>query len=186
MGRWARAGESATATTSTSIPDRVMPDAYERTLPEVFPDFAPGNFTWDDELEGWVWTTFNEWQWDVNWSNPDVLVEYAEIVLYLANLGVEVLLAGILSMIRANCRSSPRRGESAVRPRAHSCSSRPEFPMSSAMPVARLRPAPDGANPADIVVRNARIYAGRLGTAGCFQPWPYPAACSRRSATMRP
>jgi hypothetical protein len=27
-------------------PDRTQPDAYERTLPEVFPDFAPGNFTW--------------------------------------------------------------------------------------------------------------------------------------------
>ena len=28
--------------------DRSEPDAYERTLPEVFPDTAPGNFTWDD------------------------------------------------------------------------------------------------------------------------------------------
>ena len=26
------------------------PDAYERTLPEVFPDTAPGNFTWDPAL----------------------------------------------------------------------------------------------------------------------------------------
>ncbi len=64
--------------------DREMPDAYERTLPEVFPDFAPGSFTWDDDLSAWVWTTFNTWQWDVNWSNPDVFVEYAEIVLFLA------------------------------------------------------------------------------------------------------
>ena len=64
-----------------------MPDAYERTLPEVFPDFAPGNFTWDDELQGWVWTTFNEFQWDVNWANPAVLREYAAIILELANRG---------------------------------------------------------------------------------------------------
>jgi amylosucrase len=87
----ARAGESRYRDYFHVFPDRVMPDAYERTLPEVFPDFAPGNFTWDDDLGGWVWTTFNEWQWDVNWANPDVLVEYADIVLYLANLGVEVL-----------------------------------------------------------------------------------------------
>ena len=87
----ARAGEQRYRDYFHVYPDRVMPDAYERTLPEVFPDFAPGNFTWDDELDGWVWTTFNEWQWDVNWANPDVLVEYADIVLYLANLGVEVL-----------------------------------------------------------------------------------------------
>ena len=41
---------SATATTSTSSPTASVPDAYERTLPEVFPDFAPGSFTWDDDL----------------------------------------------------------------------------------------------------------------------------------------
>ena len=29
--------------------DRELPDAYEQTLPEVFPDSAPGNFTFDDE-----------------------------------------------------------------------------------------------------------------------------------------
>ena len=34
------------------FPDRTMPDAYERTLPEVFPDFAPGSFSWDGELDG--------------------------------------------------------------------------------------------------------------------------------------
>ena len=87
----ARAGESRYREYFHVFADRDLPDAYERTLPEVFPDFAPGNFTWDDELDGWVWTTFNTWQWDVNWSNPEVLVEYADIVLFLANLGVEVL-----------------------------------------------------------------------------------------------
>jgi amylosucrase len=71
--------------------DREQVDAFEATLPEVFPDFAPGNFTWDEDLQGWVWTTFNSFQWDVNWSNPDVLCEYADIVLFLAGLGVEVL-----------------------------------------------------------------------------------------------
>ena len=87
----ARAAASATARTSTSSTTRELPDAYEQTLPEVFPDFAPGSFTWDDDLHGWVWTTFNAFQWDVNWSNPEVLLEYADIVLFLANTGVEVL-----------------------------------------------------------------------------------------------
>ena len=57
----------------------------------MFPDFAPGSFTWDDDLDGWVWTTFNSWQWDVNWANPDVFCEYADIVLHLANHGVEAI-----------------------------------------------------------------------------------------------
>ncbi len=109
--RRAQAGEQRYRDYFHVYPDRVMPDAYERTLPEVFPDFAPGNFTWDDELQGWVWTTFNEWQWDVNWGNPDVLVEYAEIVLHLANLGVEVLrldaIAFTWKRLGTNCQNQP-------------------------------------------------------------------------------
>ena len=87
----ARAGDERFRRYFHLFDDRRLPDAYEQTLPEVFPDFAPGSFTWDDELAAWVWTTFNSWQWDVNWSNPDVLAEYADIILFLANLGVEVL-----------------------------------------------------------------------------------------------
>jgi len=87
------------------------PDAYERTLPEVFPAFAPGNFTWDDDLHGWVWTTFNSWQWDVNWANPAVLREYAGIVLDLANAGVEVLrldaIAFMWKRIGTSCQNQP-------------------------------------------------------------------------------
>ena len=52
-------------------PDRSQPDAYERTLPEVFPDLAPGSFTEVPGL-GWVWTTFHEYQWDLNYANPTV------------------------------------------------------------------------------------------------------------------
>ncbi|MEP6981504.1 MAG: alpha-amylase family protein, partial [Nakamurella sp.] len=87
----ARAGDEKYRRYFYVFADRDEVDAFEATLPEVFPDFAPGNFTWDDELQGWVWTTFNDFQWDVNWSNPDVLLEYAGIVLFLADLGVEVL-----------------------------------------------------------------------------------------------
>lgn len=86
-------------------------DDFEQTLPEVFPDFAPGNFTWSEELRTWVWTTFNSFQWDVNWANPDVLCEYADIVLYLANLGVEVLrldaIAFMWKRLGTNCQNQP-------------------------------------------------------------------------------
>ena len=71
--------------------DRTEPDAYERTLPEVFPDFAPGNFTFDEESGKWVWTTFNRYQWDLDWSNPEVFLEIADVMFHLANLGIEVL-----------------------------------------------------------------------------------------------
>lgn len=87
----ARAGEEKYRKYFHLFPDRTGPDAYEATLPEVFPDFAPGNFTWDEDADAWVWTTFNAFQWDVDWTNPDVFAEYADIVLFLANAGVEVL-----------------------------------------------------------------------------------------------
>ncbi|GAB2674495.1 alpha-amylase family protein [Thalassiella azotivora] len=91
--------------------DRAVPDAFEATLPEVFPDFAPGSFTWDDDLDGWVWTTFNAFQWDLDWSNPEVLVEMVGVVLHLANLGVEVLrldaIAFLWKRLGTDCQNQP-------------------------------------------------------------------------------
>jgi len=89
--RRARAGEERYRRYFHLYPDRTLPDAFERTLPEVFPDFAPGSFTWDPDLAAWVWTTFHSWQWDLDWGNPDVFCEFADLVCYLANLGVECL-----------------------------------------------------------------------------------------------
>jgi len=86
----ARAGDAHYLDYFHTFPDRALPDAYERTLPEVFPDFAPGNFTLDERSGRWVWTTFNAWQWDLDWSNPAVFLEIVEVMLTLANLGVEV------------------------------------------------------------------------------------------------
>lgn len=73
------------------FPDRTLPDQYELTLREIFPDFAPGNFTYYPEIKRWVWTTFHEYQWDLNYANPAVFAEMLEVLLYLANQGVEVL-----------------------------------------------------------------------------------------------
>lgn len=91
--------------------DRTMPDAYEQTLPEVFPTFAPGSFTWDADLDGWVWTTFNTWQWDLDWGNPDVLCEFVDIIGYLANLGVDCLrldaVAFLWKRLGTDCQNQP-------------------------------------------------------------------------------
>ncbi len=107
----ARAGEQKYRDYFHIFGDRELPDAYERTLPEVFPDFAPGNFTWDDEAQGWVWTTFNAFQWDLNWANPDVFAEFADLILFLANNGVEVLrldaIAFIWKEMGTDCQNEP-------------------------------------------------------------------------------
>ncbi|MFW2388581.1 MAG: hypothetical protein ACN4G0_09610 [Polyangiales bacterium] len=55
--------------------DRAAPDEYEKTLPEIFPDDAPRSFTCCPEMGGtgrWVWTTFMDYQWDLNYTNPAV------------------------------------------------------------------------------------------------------------------
>ncbi len=74
-----------------TYPDRTVPDQWERTLPEVFPSFAPGNFTWVEEAGRWVWTTFHDYQWDLDYTNPDVFCEMVDVVCHLANQGVEVV-----------------------------------------------------------------------------------------------
>ncbi|KXS30698.1 MAG: Alpha amylase catalytic region, partial [Candidatus Gallionella acididurans] len=71
--------------------DREMPDIYEETMPEVFPDTSPGNFTWDAEMGKWVMTVFNSYQWDLNYHNPGVLIEMIDIILFWANKGADIL-----------------------------------------------------------------------------------------------
>ena len=91
--RWAEAakqGDPHYQAYFYTYPERTVPDQFERTLPEVFPDFAPGNFSYVPEMERWVWTTFNTYQWDLNYTNPDVFLEVTSILLTLANRGVEV------------------------------------------------------------------------------------------------
>ncbi len=73
------------------FPDRSMPDAYERTLREIFPDEHSGSFTWHEKVGQWVWTTFHAYQWDLNYSNPEVFNRMAEEMLFLANIVVDVL-----------------------------------------------------------------------------------------------
>jgi amylosucrase len=107
----ARRGDQAKRAWFHVYPDREQPDAWERSLPEVFPDFAPGNFSHDAELDGWVWTTFNDYQWDLDWANPEVLVEFADIICFLANLGVEVFrldaIAFLWKRMGTTCQNQP-------------------------------------------------------------------------------
>jgi len=71
--------------------DREIPDIYEETMPEIFPVTSPGNFTWDKEMGKWVMTVFNNYQWDLNYRNPAVLIEMIDIILFWANKGADIL-----------------------------------------------------------------------------------------------
>ena len=87
----AKAGESYYQDFFYMYDDRQLPDAFERTMPEIFPESAPGSFTYISECNKWVMTVFHNYQWDLNFTNPAVLVAMLENVFYSANLGVDIL-----------------------------------------------------------------------------------------------
>lgn len=68
-----------------------IPSQFEKTVPQVFPTTAPGNFTWLPEIEKVVMTTFYPYQWDLNYANPVVLNEMMYNFLYFANLGIDII-----------------------------------------------------------------------------------------------
>ena len=71
--------------------DRSIPDAFENTMPDIFPDSSPGSFTFDKKSGKWVMTVFNHYQWDLNYTNPAVFVEMLDTIFFYANLGVDIL-----------------------------------------------------------------------------------------------
>jgi amylosucrase len=93
------------------FPDRTMPDRYEIYLREIFPSVRRGNFTWHNGVQGWVWTTFNSFQWDLNYDNPEVFRAMASEMLFLANTGVEMLrldaVAFIWKQLGTSCENLP-------------------------------------------------------------------------------
>ena len=68
-----------------------IPSQFEKTVPQVFPTTAPGNFTWLPEIEKVVMTTFYPYQWDLNYANPVVFNEMMYNFLFLANKGIDII-----------------------------------------------------------------------------------------------
>lgn len=93
------------------FPDRSRPEKYERTLREIFPTVRRGSFTWHDGMQQWVWTTFNSFQWDLNYSNPAVFRAMLEEMLFIANTGVDILrldaVAFIWKKMGTSCENLP-------------------------------------------------------------------------------
>jgi amylosucrase len=109
--RRARAGEPDYEEFYFLFPDRGVPDQYDRTLREIFPTVRRGSFTWDEGMRRWIWTTFNSFQWDLNYANPAVFRAMADEMLFLANAGVEVLrldaVAFIWKRMGTDCENQP-------------------------------------------------------------------------------
>jgi amylosucrase len=92
--------------------DRRIPDLFEQNMPEVFPESSPGNFTYVPECNKWAMSVFHSYQWDLNFSNPYLLVEMVDTVLFYANLGVDILRidapAFIWKQLGTSCQNLPQ------------------------------------------------------------------------------
>ena len=86
----AKAGDPDYLNYYFTYPDRELPDQFQKYLRDIFPTVRKGSFTYDTQLRRWVWTTFNSYQWDLNYSNPEVFRAMMAEMLYLANQGVEI------------------------------------------------------------------------------------------------
>lgn len=71
--------------------NREIPDEYEKTMPQVFPTTAPGNFTWLEDCGQIVMTTFYPYQWDLNYANCVVFNDMVCNMLFLANQGIDII-----------------------------------------------------------------------------------------------
>jgi len=109
--RCAKAGDHEYERFYFLFPDRAMPDAYEHALREIFPTVRHGSFTWREDISKWVWTTFNSFQWDLNYANPAVFRAMTQEMLFIANSGVEILrldaVAFIWKRLGTNCENQP-------------------------------------------------------------------------------
>jgi glycosidase len=72
------------------FPDRLESEEYQRHLRDIFPEVRTGSFTYSNDLDAWVWTTFNSYQWDLNYHNHEVFRAMANEMMYLANVGVDI------------------------------------------------------------------------------------------------
>ncbi len=89
-----------------------IPAQYERTVPQVFPTTAPGNFTWLEDAGHYVLTSFYPYQWDLNYKNPRVFNEMMYNFLYLANRGIDIIridaVPYIWKELGTSCRNLPQ------------------------------------------------------------------------------
>lgn len=110
--RRARAGDGEYQSRYFFFADPAIPAAYEKTVPQVFPTTAPGNFTWLPDCGHWVMTTFYPYQWDLNYRNPRVFNEMMYNFLYLANQGMDIIridaVPYIWKELGTNCRNLPK------------------------------------------------------------------------------
>ena len=107
----ARAGEKEYQDRYFFFDNWDIPKEFEKTVPQVFPTTAPGNFTYCEEAGKVVMTTFYPYQWDLNYRNPTVFNDMTADMLFLCNNGIDIIRLDatpyIWKTLGTNCRNLP-------------------------------------------------------------------------------
>lgn len=113
--KWAKAARSGDAEAQKRyffFDDWEYPNQFEKTVPQVFPTTAPGNFTYLDDCKKIVMTTFYPYQWDLNYGNCVVFNDMVGNMLYIANKGIDVIrldaVPYIWKELGTSCRNLPK------------------------------------------------------------------------------
>lgn len=111
---WARAarnGDTEAQKRYFFFDDWEYPNKFEQTVPQVFPTTAPGNFTYLDDCNKIVMTTFYPYQWDLNYGNCVVFNDMVGNMLSIANRGIDVIrldaVPYIWKELGTSCRNLP-------------------------------------------------------------------------------
>ncbi len=109
--RRARAGEKEFQDKYFFYDNWDIPNQFEQTMPQVFPQTAPGNFTYLNDMNKIVMTTFYPYQWDLNYANPQVFLDMTANMLFLCNQGIDIIrldaVPYIWKTLGTNCRNLP-------------------------------------------------------------------------------
>lgn len=110
--RRARAGEKEFQDRYFFFDNWNIPNDFDRTVPQVFPMTAPGNFSWCNEVGKVVMTSFYPYQWDLNYANPTVFNDMTENLFFLCNQGADIIrldaVPYIWKSLGTDCRNLPQ------------------------------------------------------------------------------
>lgn len=107
----AKAGEKEFQDYYYMYDSREIPDQFDASMPEIFPESSPGSFSYVPECNKWAMTVFHHYQWDLNYTNPAVFKAMLSNIFFYANLGVDILRidapAFIWKQLRTTCQNLP-------------------------------------------------------------------------------
>lgn len=109
--RKARSGDPEYMEYYLTFTERWKVDGFQKHLRDIFPTVRKGSFTWNAGMQRWIWTTFNSYQWDLNYANAAVFRAMAEEMFFLANQGIDVLRLDAVAFVwkrqGTNCENLP-------------------------------------------------------------------------------